>query len=108
MKNIFVAIFLVLTLVTGAFAAPVDINTATTVELKTVPGIGDAYANKIVAARPYKTSADLVKKKVLSLGVYNKVKANLVAKQVAKAKKAFANNSSVKQKTVKKAVVKKK
>jgi len=37
----------------------VDINTATKAELETLPGVGPATANEIIAARPFKSVADL-------------------------------------------------
>ena len=58
----------------------IDINSATAEELKQIPGIGDAYAAKIVANRPYRAKNELVDKKVLPAGVYAKVKDHLVAK----------------------------
>ena len=57
-----------------------DINTATAEELKQIPGIGDAYAAKIIANRPYRAKNELVDKNVLPAGVYAKVKDHLVAK----------------------------
>jgi len=62
-------------------AALIDINTATEAELKTIPGIGEAYAKKIIAGRPYRAKNELVQKKVLPQGVYEKVKDQIVAKQ---------------------------
>jgi DNA uptake protein ComE-like DNA-binding protein len=59
----------------------IDINSASEDTLKTVPGIGDAYAKKIVAGRPYKGKNELVSKRVLPQGVYNKVKDRLIARQ---------------------------
>jgi DNA uptake protein ComE-like DNA-binding protein len=59
----------------------IDINTATPEQLKTIPGIGDAYAAKIVEGRPYKSKLELVQKKILPKGVYDKVKNQIVAKQ---------------------------
>ncbi|MGA2253600.1 MAG: helix-hairpin-helix domain-containing protein [Thermoguttaceae bacterium] len=46
---------------TAKLAKLVDINTATTAELEDVPGIGPAYAKKIIANRPYASVKDLSK-----------------------------------------------
>ena len=61
--------------------AVVDINTADQTALQAVPGIGDAYSNKIIAGRPYKSKDELWRKKILPKGVYDKVKDSLIAKQ---------------------------
>lgn len=42
-------------------AAPVDLNSASEADLEKVPGIGAATAKKIVANRPYSSTADLSK-----------------------------------------------
>jgi competence protein ComEA len=60
---------------------PVDINTATEADLKAIPGIGDAYAKEIVDGRPYKRKDELVQKKVVSQGTYDKIKDQIMAKQ---------------------------
>jgi DNA uptake protein ComE-like DNA-binding protein len=63
-------------------AAPVklvDINSATLAELKSLPGIGQAEAERIVAQRPYLTKGDLVLKKVLPAGPYMSLKNRVVA-----------------------------
>ena len=61
--------------------APLDINSASENDLKALPGIGDAYAKKIVDGRPYKRKDELVKKKVIPQATYDKIKDQLVAKQ---------------------------
>lgn len=58
-----------------------DINSATAEQLGALPGIGDVRAAAIIKGRPYKGKDDLVKKKILTPGVYKKIKDQIIAKQ---------------------------
>ena len=57
----------------------IDINSASRTELKTLPHIGDAEADKIIAGRPFLTSAEIVTKAGLPAGVYVAIKGRIVA-----------------------------
>jgi len=59
----------------------VDINSASKAELKKLPGIRDAEADKIVAGRPYLSKAHLVTRNVISQEVYDGIRTLIVAKQ---------------------------
>lgn len=52
----------------------VDINNAGKDELKTLPGISDSLAEKIVAGRPYASKADLVSRGILLGGPYQSIR----------------------------------
>ncbi|CAD5375037.1 Helix-hairpin-helix domain-containing protein [Rubrivivax sp. A210] len=83
-------------------AAPlkvVDLNNASAKELQTLPGIGKAEAERIIANRPYKTKTELVSKKVLPLGPYLSLKAQVSALKPPKPAQGAASKPAAKAKS---------
>jgi DNA uptake protein ComE-like DNA-binding protein len=64
-----------------AAADRMDINSASEEQLATLDGIGAARAKAIVQGRPYGGRDDLVKKKIIPQGVYDKIKDQIIARQ---------------------------
>lgn len=55
-----------------------DLNAATREQLIAFPGIGAAYADKIIAGRPFKQRSELVSRNIMPAGIYLSIKKYLV------------------------------
>ena len=65
----------------------VDLNTASKEDLMKLPGIGDATADKIVAARPFKSKSELLSKGIVTKAQYGKLSSHVIARNADAAKK---------------------
>lgn len=63
-----------------AQAKAVDLNHASKEELKKLPGVTDAFADAIIASRPYKSKADVVTKNAIPIGLYQSLRKKIAAK----------------------------
>lgn len=61
-----------------------NINTATADQLKAIPGIGDAYAKRIIDGRPYTAKNQLTSRGILPAATYNKIKDQIIASRPKK------------------------
>jgi DNA uptake protein ComE-like DNA-binding protein len=59
-----------------------DINTATPAQLKALPGMGDAYVQRIIAGRPYTAKNQLTTRGILPAAAYERIKPLIIAHRV--------------------------
>lgn len=56
-----------------------DINAATAAELKALPGMGEAYAQRVIAGRPYTAKNQLTTRGILPAAEYEQIKPLIIA-----------------------------
>jgi DNA uptake protein ComE-like DNA-binding protein len=56
-----------------------DINTATPAQLKALPGMGDAYVQRVIAGRPYTAKNQLTTRGILPQAAYQAIKDQIIA-----------------------------
>jgi DNA uptake protein ComE-like DNA-binding protein len=59
-----------------------DINTATAEQLKALPGMGDAYLQRVVAGRPYTAKNQLTTRGILPSAEYERIRELIIAHRV--------------------------
>ena len=58
----------------------IDINSGTFDQLKTLVGIGDTYAKRIVECRPYQCTDEPETKKIIPQTTYDKIKDHILVR----------------------------
>jgi competence protein ComEA len=61
-----------------------DINIATAEQLKALPGMGDAYAARVISGRPYSAKNQLTQRGILPQAAYDQIKDMIIAHRLAK------------------------
>jgi len=74
-------------------SALLNINTATPAQLLALPGMGQAYVQRIIAGRPYTAKNQLVSRGILPETAYEKIAPQIVAKKGSKDLIAVVFNS---------------
>ena len=59
-----------------------DINTATPEQLKALPGMGDAYVQRVIAGRPYSAKNQLTTRGVIPAAEYERIREKIIAHRV--------------------------
>ena len=57
---------------------PLDINSGSIDQLKTLPGIDEGYAQRIVEGRPYQKKDELLSRKIIPEATYKKIKDRII------------------------------
>jgi DNA uptake protein ComE-like DNA-binding protein len=58
-----------------------DLNSATRAELIRLPGVGEAYAQKIIDHRPYRQKNELLDRNIIPANVYYQISDQIIARQ---------------------------
>jgi competence protein ComEA len=58
----------------------VDLNSATKAQLISLPGIGEAYAQRIIDNRPYREKTDLIRRDIIPEATYREIQEKVIAK----------------------------
>src|SRR4051794_7048437 len=58
----------------AAAHAVLDVNSATKEELKTLPGVSDDYAQRIIDNRPYRDKDDLILRRIVPGDLYDRIR----------------------------------
>jgi competence protein ComEA len=66
----------------AASKALLDINTATPEQMKALPGMGNAYVQRIVAGRPYTAKNQLATRGIIPQAEYERIREMVVAHRV--------------------------
>ena len=66
----------------AAAASLIDINSASRDDLMTLDGIGEVRADAIIRARPFKAKTELVERRLIPEGLYDKIADKVVARPV--------------------------
>jgi competence protein ComEA len=67
-----------------------DINSATKDQLEALPGIGNAYSQKIIDGRPYNSKRDLLTRKIVPQKTYDGIQEKIIAHRATGAKSSSA------------------
>jgi DNA uptake protein ComE-like DNA-binding protein len=60
---------------------PIDLNSASKTQLLSLPGITDDAADRIIAARPYSDTHQLLDRRIISREEYNKIADSITVKK---------------------------